>query len=66
MVNMLIPETGGLLKSVKRLSQLADLRFIHLNTLQQSHIDVTVNFRIQEGGDNIHLFDFPVVDSSKG
>ena len=62
---MLIPETGGLLMSVKRLSHLADLRFVHLNTLRQSHTDVTVNFGIQEGGDNIHLFDFPVVDSSE-
>jgi len=61
---MLIPETWGLLKSVKRLSQLADLRFVRLNTLQQSHIDVTINFGIQEGGDNINLFDFPVVDGS--
>jgi len=63
---MLIPEAGGLLKSVKRLSQLADLRFVRLNTLRQSHIDVTVNFGIQKGGDNIHLFDFPVVDKSEG
>jgi len=61
---MLIPETGGLLKSVKRLSQLADSRFVDLNTLRQSHIDVTINFGIQEGSNNIHLFDFPVVDSS--
>jgi len=65
-VNMLIPETGGLLKSVKRLSQLADMRFDRLNTLRQSHIDVNVNFGIQDGGDNVDLFDFPVVDSSEG
>jgi len=52
---MPIPETGGLLKSVKRLSQLADLRFVCLNTLRQSHIDVIVNFGIQEGSDNIHF-----------
>ena len=65
-VNMVIPETGSLLKSVKRHSQLADLRFVRLNTLRQSHIDVTVNFGIQEGGDNIHLFEFPVVDNSEG
>jgi len=63
---MLIPETGGPLKSVKRLSQLADLRFVRLNTLRQSRIDITINFGIQEGGDNIHLFDFPVVDGSEG
>ena len=65
-VNMLISETGGLLKSVKRLCQLADLRFVCLNTLRQSHIEVTINFGVQEGGDNIHLFDFPVEDSSEG
>jgi len=62
---MLIPEKVGLLKSIKRLSQLTDLRFVRLNTLRQSPIDITVNFGIQEGGDNIHLFDFPVVDSSE-
>jgi len=59
---MLIPEMEGLLKSVKRLSQLADLRFVRL---RQSHIDVTINFGVQEGG-NIHLIDFPVVDGGEG
>jgi len=57
---------GGLLESRKRLSQLADLRFVRLNTLQQSHIDVTINFGIQECGYNIYLFDYPVMGSSEG